>query len=526
MMFSSWLRHFRSSLAPGRPQRQRPRRPATHRPSLEALEDRLVLSGYQQTNLVGYKPGIAHFTDPNLNGWGMVAMPDGSFCVANAFTTGLATFYDRQGHVLPQTITVPSSSVPTPFGNPGSPGHPTGVVYNSTSDFVITEGSNSAPATLIFDSIDGTISGWNPAVDPTHAIVIRDTWANGNPAIYTGLEIGQDGAGDDRLYATDFLGDHVEMINGSFTTVSTFTDSSVSGFADGSFRAWSVQAVNGNLFVTFASLQDFDGGVVDVFNNDGTLLTPNHFAANGPGVGGPLQNPWGITQAPAKFGAYSNDILIGNVAGNGNINAFDPNTGAYLGQLDQPNGTPIAITGLWDLDFGHGKPGGKTNQLFFDAGPNAPGVSINGLFGMIHAAGDQAPNGGGDSVSEAPAALPAVQQTLPMAQLRAVAEQAIADWRSAGAIDLGGSGLFNVLPSGAVLAGVEAQPAASPSSASAAIAPSNGVASSSQAASLVSTRPGPALRVSALRVRDQVFAGLQGTAPGVLTPTADSPWTW
>jgi uncharacterized protein (TIGR03118 family) len=393
----------------------------------------MVLSGYQQTNLVGYEPGIAHFTDPNLNGWGMVSMPDGSFCVSNAFTTGLATFYDRSGHVLPQTITVPSSSVPTLFGTPGSPGHPTGVVYNPTSDFVISENGVSAPALLIFDTIDGTISGWNPAVDPTHAIVIRDTWAAGNPAIYTGLEIGQDSAGDNVLYATDFLGDHVEMINGSFTTISTFTDPSVSSFADGSFRAWSVQAVNGNLYVTFASLKDFDGGVVDVFDVDGNLLTPNHFAANGPGVGGPLQNPWGITQAPAKFGAYSNDVLIGNVAGAGNINVFDPTTGAYLGQLNQPNGTPIAITGLWDLDFGDGTPGsGKTNQLFFDAGPNAPGVSINGLFGVIRAAGDQAPNGGGDLVREAAAPLQPVQQTLTWAQLQPVVQQPIADWQKAG----------------------------------------------------------------------------------------------
>jgi hypothetical protein len=128
--------------------------------------------------------------------------------------------------------------------------------------------------------------------------------------------------------------------------------------------------------------------VVDVFDTDGHLLTPDHFAANAPGAG-PLENPWGITQAPANFGAYSNDLLIGNVAGAGHINVYDPATGAYLGELHRPDGTPIAITGLWDLDFGDGTPdSGKTNQLFFDAGPNAPGVSINGLFGVIRAAGE------------------------------------------------------------------------------------------------------------------------------------------
>jgi hypothetical protein len=85
--------------------------------------------------------------------------------------------------------------------------------------------------------------------------------------------------------------------------------------------------------------------VVDVFDTDGHLLTPHHFAANAPGAG-PLENPWGIVQAPSHFGKFSNDLLIGNVEGAGNINAFDPTTGAYLGQLQHPNGTPVAIIGL------------------------------------------------------------------------------------------------------------------------------------------------------------------------------------
>jgi uncharacterized protein (TIGR03118 family) len=371
MLFSSWLRNGKRT-APA------PR----FRPRVQALEDRCLLSGYQQINLVGYQPGMGHFTDSNLNGWGMTSMPDGSFVVSNPFSTGLATFYDRSGHVLPQTIIVPASAA-QPFGPTGEP---TGVVYNSTSDFVISSNGKSAPARLIFDTLDGTISGWNPAVDPTHAIVMVDNGAAGD--IYTGLEIAQNGHGQNVLYATDFTKNRVEMFGGAFNAIGSFTDSTVKSI-DSSLGAWSVQAVNGNLYVTFASLTDFASGVVDVFDTDGHLLTPNHFAANGPGAG-PLQNPWGIVQAPRNFGAYSNDLLIGNVAGAGNINVFDPATGAYLGQLDQPNGTPIAITGLWDLEFGDGTPhGGKTNELFFDAGPNAPGVIGYGLFGVIHAAGDQ-----------------------------------------------------------------------------------------------------------------------------------------
>ena len=216
---------------------------------------------------------------------------------------------------------------------------------------------------------------------------------------YTGLDMAQNSQGKYVLYATDFTQNRVEMFNGDFKAIGSFTDPTVTSI-EPSFGAWSVQAVSGKLYVTFASLANTHGGVVDVFDTDGDLLTPNHFAANAFDAG-PLENPWGIIQAPANFGAYSHDLLIGNVAGAGNINVFNPSTGAYLGQLDQPDGTPIAITGLWDLEFGDGKPhGGKTNQLFFDAGPNAPGVSINGLFGVIQAAGHQGHKGGGDHMRD------------------------------------------------------------------------------------------------------------------------------
>ena len=109
MSLLSWL-HLQNTGGRVRQQRTAPR----FRPHVRALEDRCLLSGYQQTNLVSYQPGLAHFTDHNLNGWGMASMPDGSFVVANPFSTGLATFYDRSGHVLPQTITVPASAGPWP----------------------------------------------------------------------------------------------------------------------------------------------------------------------------------------------------------------------------------------------------------------------------------------------------------------------------------------------------------------------------------------------------------------------------
>ncbi len=166
-------------------------------------------------------------------------------------------------------------------------GHPTGVVYNPTNDFVITNPATgvSAPATLIFDTIDGTISGWNPAVDPAQAILIRDTWAAGTPAVYTGLEIGQDSHGNNVLYVADFLNNRLEVINGSFTTISTTNCAGLGVSSDPYSWIWSAQAVNDRLYITFADLLNPAGGggdAVDVFNTDGSFQY--QLDANGPGL--------------------------------------------------------------------------------------------------------------------------------------------------------------------------------------------------------------------------------------------------
>jgi uncharacterized protein (TIGR03118 family) len=369
----------------------------TTRPEVEPLEDRLVLRGYQQINLVGYKPGMAARVDPKLNGWGLDHAPDGPFCVADT-ATGVATFYDAQGHLLPLRITIPAAPG-QPLGRVGSP---TGVVYNLTSDFVISAHGRSAPATFLFDTLDGLICGWNRDVDAKHAIVLVDNSAEAPyPASYTGLALAKNSHGQNVLYTADGgLGpttsnNRVDMFDGHLHSLGSFTDPAVATQYPGN-TAFQVEDVGDRLFVTFGGFVGPFGGVVDVFDTDGNLLTPHHFAANTGNAGGTevgrLENPWGIVQAPADFGAFSNDLLIGNVEGDGNINAFDPSTGAFLGRLTHPDGTPIAIPGLWDLAFGGGNEvNGRTNQLFFTAGVNAVTFTGNGLFGVIQAAGDGGP---------------------------------------------------------------------------------------------------------------------------------------
>jgi uncharacterized protein (TIGR03118 family) len=359
-------------------------------PRLEALEDRTVPSGYQQINLVGEVPGVAPQTDPHLDGWGMAPTPNGY--VVGDSVLGVATFYDAHGNVLPQLVTVPAA-----------PSHPLGpitqvrgVESNSTSDFVISEDGRSAPALVLFGTKDGTISGWNPAVDPDHAIMVVDNSAElssaFNRAMYSSLHIAQNSKGQNILYAADRGHNRVDMFDGQFHYLGFFRDKNVSVNSPGHPGAWQVEdAPNGNLFVLHADDNGPGGpygGIVDEFDTDGNLLTPNHFAANAPGAGH-LESPWGITQAPADFGKFSNDILIGNDEGPGHINAFDPNTGAYLGQLTQPDGTPIAIPGLWYLTFGGGTPQtGLTKQLYFVAGPTLEHSTGQGLFGRIIAAGE------------------------------------------------------------------------------------------------------------------------------------------
>jgi uncharacterized protein (TIGR03118 family) len=358
-------------------------------PRLELLEDRTVPSGYQQINLLGELPGVAPHTDPNLDGWGMETLPNG-FVVADA-PLGVATFYDANGKVLPQVVTVP----PAPSQPLGPVGKPRGVVYNSTSEFVISEDGRSAPALVLFGTRDGTISGWNPAVDPDHAIIMVDNSselpAAYNHAMYSSLHIAQNSRGQNVLYAADRGHNRIDMFDGQFHFLGSFTDPHVSVQSPGHPGAWQVEdAPNWQLFVLFTmETGPFgqSGGIVDIFDTDGHLLTPNHFAANGLGAG-PLESPWGIVQAPADFGAFSNDILIGNDEGPGYINAFDPGTGAFLGHLTHADGTPIAIPGLWYLTFGGGTAQtGLTKQLYFDAGPNLEQNLGQGLFGRIIAAG-------------------------------------------------------------------------------------------------------------------------------------------
>jgi uncharacterized protein (TIGR03118 family) len=115
---------------------------------------------YSSTNLQSDIPGLATHVDPNLvNPWGMVTNSDGSVIWVSDNGTGVSTLYQQDGTALSLVVTIPTSARNKDGGNP------TGIVFNGTSSFNVTLNGISAPARFIFVSEDGSISGWNPALN-------------------------------------------------------------------------------------------------------------------------------------------------------------------------------------------------------------------------------------------------------------------------------------------------------------------------------------------------------------------------
>jgi len=211
---------------------------------------------------------------------------------------------------------------------------------------------------------DGTISGWNPGVQPTTAVIAADRSKSG--AVYTGLAI-TSGPSGDFLYAADNgPNSRIDVFDKNFKLVNSFTDPEIRG----GFAPYGIQNIGGKLWVTFGGNKSA-AGFVDEFDTAGNVLLR---------ITGPLHSPWGLAMAPADFGPFSNTLLVANNVRDGRITAFDPTSGAFLGTLRDADGQAIVIDQLWALQFGNGGNGGKPNQLFFTAGPNN---YANGAFGVI-----------------------------------------------------------------------------------------------------------------------------------------------
>ena len=349
--------------------------------------DQKALRDFGTVNLVdnGHN-GATHQDTSLINAWGIAWAPSGIAWV-NAHDGGVSALYDKDGASLRAPIRIPS---PTDT----SGGEPTGIVFNGSSDFML---SNGQPARFIFVGEDGVLSGWNGAAG-NNAIRIQDHSAD---AAFTGLAYDSSN-GAHYIYAADLKKASIDVWDKNFMPVSmSFTDPNLPA----GYGPFNIQSIGNWLFVTYAK-KGPDGdeekgagnGIVSVFSPDGQFV--KRFASHGV-----LNAPWGVAMAPVGFfedndmdaddssnghGEHGQDgnrmhsilniptMLIGNF-GDGKINVFSMD-GQWLGQV-KSHGHALVIDGLWALSF---PPSTATSidpkRLYFAAGPND---ETNGLFGYI-----------------------------------------------------------------------------------------------------------------------------------------------
>jgi uncharacterized protein (TIGR03118 family) len=325
---------------------------------------------FKQTDLVSDVPGLAKVTDSNLkNPWGVSFLPGSPIWISNQ-GTNTSTLYPVTGSTgvaaTPFTVDIP------PTGGPG----PTGQVANAAMlGFDVGNGGNGLPADFIFANLNGSISAWNGS--PLTKAFTQTTIAG---ASFTGLAINQ--AGTMLFAANDAGAGSIDVLNTSFGLVTNLPAGAFAtpaAITSAGLVPFNVQDINGNVYVTYAlsgHSNQTDAakgeGAVAVFTENGTLKSMT--------IGGQLASPWGIALAPAGFGAFGGDLLVGNFsAADSVIDAFNPNTWAFEGSIAINNGGQLS-GGLWSLAFGGGGADGNPNTLFFTDGLDG---ETEGLFGAI-----------------------------------------------------------------------------------------------------------------------------------------------
>jgi len=214
-------------------------------------------------------------------------------------------------------------------------------------------------------------------VDGTHALRAYPPAGTAPTAVYKGLALASLGNAN-FLYAANFVGGKIEVFDASFHPVP------MPGFEDPhlpkNYSPFNVQNINGNLIVTYAKREDGDTdetagqglGVVNEFDAAGHLL--RRIAQHGQ-----LNAPWGVALAPATFGKFAGDLLIGNF-GDGTISAYDLRTGNFRGQLKGADHRVLKLDGLWGMAFGNDLNNQPKSTLFFAAGPDDEN---HGMYGAI-----------------------------------------------------------------------------------------------------------------------------------------------
>ena len=327
---------------------------------------------YRQINLAGSDPGLANNVTPGLlNPWGVAFLPAQPFVIANT-NSGRVIAHDANGSSIGL---LPAFNVGSVDGT--GPGFPTSIVADPNSFF----GGRGLIQPFILTTEDGGIFIWGPDSQgnrlPDATLAVGDASTG---AVYTGLAILTPECCGPFLVVANFQDGAAETYTSSFAPLAAPGNFKDPDLPEG-YAPFGIQVIGRQVFITFA-VQDAatpgpvigpGNGIVDVFDLEGNFV--RRFA-----TGGPLNAPWGVTQASANFGPFSNDILIGNL-GDGIINAFDPVTGTFEGQIHDAFGIAIVNPGLHALAF-RNDGFGDQNTLYFTAGINDGNA---GLFGAISA---------------------------------------------------------------------------------------------------------------------------------------------
>lgn len=330
---------------------------------------------YVQTNLVSDISGLAIVTDPELvNSWGLSHSATSPFWISNQGKS-TATLYSVTGatDVTKVNINPPSGFVAIPQTT-GGPQGPTGQVNNSnTASFLVGNGGNGGSAHFIFANLNGTISAWD-----TGASAFIQATTTG--AVYTGLAINQ---AQTRLYAANDAGaGSIGVFDSTFKPVILSATAFANPFPG--LVPFNVQDIGGKVYVAYApsgrpnqTMAPLGAGGVAVFDEDGVMLAKLI-------DGSQLAAPWGLALAPADFGGFSDDLMVGNFSYlHSEINAFDPMSGAFLGTIPVDVGASNTAGGLWALGFGVGGRNGASDVLYFTDGING---ETDGLFAAVFVA--------------------------------------------------------------------------------------------------------------------------------------------
>lgn len=323
-----------------------------------------------QENLVSDQAGVAQLQDNQLvNAWGMSRGPNTPIWVSDNGADVTTLYTGAVGN--PETPVVKNPAIHPDVAG----GAPTGQVFNdarATNPTAFLIPGTSTPAAFMFASENGVLSAWAGGAATTQVAATPG-------AVYKGLALVHSSSGP-LLLAANFHDNRIDVFDGSFTQLpdtGMFSDPSLpTGYAP-----FNVAVIGGKVFVSYA-MQDAEQhddvagpahGFVDVYSTDGAFM--QRFATHGV-----LNSPWGMTIAPAGFGQFAGDLLIGNF-GDGRIHAFDPTTGEVLGTLRGSSGGPLVIDGLWGLLVGDAAAGGP-DAVWFSAGPDD---ESHGLLGVLRA---------------------------------------------------------------------------------------------------------------------------------------------